>query len=733
MLAPGMNTTWPPHLAASTSAGPADPGTGWRQVSLWCPDWRTAEQVAITHLLPALATAESRGDVTGWWIIRKGPSWRLRLRPARPVVADAVVDSLMNSLLATGHVDHVAEQVYEPETAAFGGPAAMNVAHRLFGDDSRHVLAHLARARTEGLRDHRRELGILLSSRLLRAAGLDWYEQGDVWQRLAAHRAPATLSNPLQQRTINSVGRLLSATGDLPGSPLHHSPTWSVAFEDAGRALADLAHAGHLTRGLRAVLSHQLLFALNRLGVSAADQHLLATSASHHVFQEDHHMTQLPPVHTPASTTRPGAAEASTEDAGAAGPRTAEALTVEADRLRAGLVGYIRSRGTFRTAAVEDAFQTVPRHLFLPGVDLAEAYAPRPVITKLAANGAAISSASSPNLVADMLELLEAAPGHRVLEIGAATGINAALLAEVVGGDGHVVTVEIDQDLADGARAALDRAGYDRVEVHCTDGALGHPGGAPYDRIIVTAGAWDIAAAWWQQLTPGGRLVVPVRLHGSGLTRVLALDHTVDDRTGTDLMVSTSALVCGFVPMRGIDNQPEEVVRLADGVALAVDTADHPDADALAHALAHSTSTQWTGITVRHDEPAAHLDLWLATTDTVTSPVSGICFGRLRVTPAVRDAGIADPAMRWAGAGLYTGDSLVYVTARDDSDDALELGITAHGPDSAMLVRRLRELLEQWATQRPGQPTITATHGPATRGQDGIDVLRDHTRLTVAW
>lgn len=251
---------------------------------------------------------------------------------------------------------------------------------------------------------------------------------------------------------------------------------------------------------MRAVLTHHLLFAFNRLGVSAEHQYVLATAASRAVFGEEL-MSQRPPT-----TTHPGQPS----------PEPDETTVDEPERLRAALVDHIRGRGTFHTTQVENAFRTVPRHLFLPDVDLTEAYAPRPVVTKRAANGTAVSSASSPNLVAEMLELLDVAPGQRILEVGAATGINAALLAELTGPTGQVVTIELDDDLATGAREALTRAGYPQVEVICGDGALGHPAGAPYDRIIVTAGAWDIPAPWWQQLAPDGRLVVPVRLHGSG-------------------------------------------------------------------------------------------------------------------------------------------------------------------------------------------------------------------------
>jgi protein-L-isoaspartate(D-aspartate) O-methyltransferase len=90
------------------------------------------------------------------------------------------------------------------------------------------------------------------------------------------------------------------------------------------------------------------------------------------------------------------------------------------------------------------------------------------------------------------------------------------------------------------------------------DAALGHQEQGPYDRIIVTAEATDITAAWWDQLNPAdGRIVVPLRLHGSGLTRSLGLR-----RTGPHTMVADSAYVCGFVAMRGSGEQAEQQIRL---------------------------------------------------------------------------------------------------------------------------------------------------------------------------
>ncbi|MFB9180528.1 rRNA adenine N-6-methyltransferase family protein [Dactylosporangium sucinum] len=150
------------------------------------------------------------------------------------------------------------------------------------------------------------------------------------------------------------------------------------------------------------------------------------------------------------------------------------------------MADYIKGWDTFRTPQVEAAFRTVPRHLFLPDVPLEVAYGRKPVVTRRAADGTSVSSASSPKLVATMLEQLAVQPGQRVLEIGAATGINAALLAELVGPTGTVVTIELDDDLAASATESLEAAGYPQVEVIYGDGALGHPDHAAYDLIIVT-------------------------------------------------------------------------------------------------------------------------------------------------------------------------------------------------------------------------------------------------------
>lgn len=225
---------------------------------------------------------------------------------------------------------------------------------------------------------------------------------------------------------------------------------------------------------------------------------------------------------------------------------------------RADLVNHLQRQDLATNVAVANALRVVPRHLFLPDEPLDRAYADEAIVTKWSADRMPISSASQPAMVAIMLEQLAVQPGMRVLEIGAGTGYNAALLAELVGPHGQVTTIDIDPDIVEAARQHLASAGFDpqRVQVICGDGVLGWPAGGPYDRIILTVGAWDVAPEWVRQLTTQGRLVLPLALHTVQLSAAL-------DRQGATLL-SSSLRPCGFMRLRGPFAGPERLIALPE-------------------------------------------------------------------------------------------------------------------------------------------------------------------------
>ncbi len=212
------------------------------------------------------------------------------------------------------------------------------------------------------------------------------------------------------------------------------------------------------------------------------------------------------------------------------------------ETLHQAFVDQLKSKGILAAQGIEAAFRAVPRHLFLPDVEPEKVYCDDAIVTKYA-DGMVISSSSQPSLMAIMLEQLQLEPGHRVLEIGAGTGYNAALMAHIVGNSGQVVTIDIDEDIVENARTHLAAAGFDVVQVICADGGLGYPAGAPFDRIILTVSAGDIAPAWLKQLKPGGRLLLPLSLRG--LQVVVAFERAADHLVSSDT-------TCGsFIGLRG--------------------------------------------------------------------------------------------------------------------------------------------------------------------------------------
>ena len=186
---------------------------------------------------------------------------------------------------------------------------------------------------------------------------------------------------------------------------------------------------------------------------------------------------------------------------------------METQALRDGLVTELKAEGYVRSGAVEAALRSVPRHLFIPWRNPEDAYrGTEGAMVDPDTTPETCSTVSQPIAVAMMLEGFDVKPGMRVLEIGAGSGYNAALLAHLIGEHGHIVTVDVEDFLVEKARKQLAAAGFERVEVVCGDGALGYPPHAPYDRIVATVGLPDIPTAWPEQLAPGGKIVVPLHL-----------------------------------------------------------------------------------------------------------------------------------------------------------------------------------------------------------------------------
>jgi thiopeptide-type bacteriocin biosynthesis protein len=164
-----------------------------------------------------------------------------------------------------------------PETHAFGGAQAMTAAHTLFHHDSRQLLTYLHQRLAD-----RREHSLILCSALMRAAALDLNEQGDVWAKVAQHRAEHLTKPPASdphawEEFASDVRRLLLGTARTTGE-------WHTAFENAGTNLRHLRETGKLTRGLRAVIALHVIFHWNRTGLPASTQATLAQAAKETIF-----------------------------------------------------------------------------------------------------------------------------------------------------------------------------------------------------------------------------------------------------------------------------------------------------------------------------------------------------------------------------------------------------------------------------------------------------------------
>ncbi len=494
----------------------------WFAIRIQPADGDTAEHAAATHLGPQLQQAQATGVLAAWWFVRKHPCWRLRLHPgpiATVTELEMAFGTILDSLKEAGLIDRWWPAVYEPEVLAFGGPRAMSIAHNLFHTDSHSILDYVLHQDPAARPEHtlgRRELSVLLCSALFRAAGQEWYEQGDIWDRVARMRPlPSGVPTNRLPDMAEDLRRLMAVDTAqlLETTPLGFAAPWAVGFRDAGSDLADAAHHGALLRGMRDVLAHHVIFHWNRLGLAARTQAILARAARDTVMN--------PPNSLPGARPAEGAVDVVSGVQQRRPVRVRRRRHRSADHRRAGrLAGegnnvidwqsraatyadQLAADGAITDPAWQKAFATTPRHLFVPSYWALDEY-------------------NSPATLIDGTD-----PDQRDTWL--------------------VTSIDIDPELIDQADTSLHAGGY-RPRLHTGDGGAGLADAAPFDRIIATCSVDRIPPAWVDQLTPGGRLVVPLSFGGA----LAVLDKTGDNELGGRI----DPFAVYFMPLRDSADQP---------------------------------------------------------------------------------------------------------------------------------------------------------------------------------
>lgn len=399
----------------------------------------------------------------------------------------------------------------------------------------------------------------------------------------------------------------------------------------------------------------------------------------------------------------------------------------DATELRNALVDQLMTMSMITMPRVEHAFRTVPREEFMPpGTPLDATYdVDRSVATKVDEHGVTISSISAVYIQARMIEQAGVSPAEFVVEIGSG-GANAALLAEVVGPSGRIVSIDIDPDVIEQARARLAAAGYlDRVELVLADGEFDLPVEGSVDHVVVTVGAWDIPPAWWRHLASDGSLVLPLRMNG--VTRSLGMQPVGDH------LESTSAEVCGFVPMQGAGAHTERTFRLPDGhghaLVLRFDSNAPEDLTPLDGVLAYEPEFVWSGVSIAHGTSFADLHLWLAWF------MPGFC---LLAADKEHDLAV-EMVKSWFPFGAVERDSLAILAVRPTGDGSgVEFGARAYGPTASEVGVALCAEVQAWDRQGRGDPAPTVAFWPTgttpVTGPGRTATLpKLHGVLTISW
>jgi protein-L-isoaspartate(D-aspartate) O-methyltransferase len=257
------------------------------------------------------------------------------------------------------------------------------------------------------------------------------------------------------------------------------------------------------------------------------------------------------------------------------------------------------------------------------------------------------------------------------------------------------------------------------VRTLTADAEFGVPELAPFDRIVVTAAAWDIPSAWISQLCLDGRLVVPLRMRG--LTRSVAFD-----RDG-DALVSRDYRLARFVPMRGTGAFAERRVVLRDGVAVQTDDlAVRLDAPALNDALSTPAQELWPGAV--WDFPD-ELELFAA----LNLPR----VASLHASQRLIDEGVLGPAALLGVTILIGKDSFAYRAKRkNESAGQYETGALAHGPRAESLAQQYADVLLRWSDDHRRRGGATIRYRPAGSWSGPLPaaaVVKRHGVVTVTW
>jgi protein-L-isoaspartate(D-aspartate) O-methyltransferase len=298
-------------------------------------------------------------------------------------------------------------------------------------------------------------------------------------------------------------------------------------------------------------------------------------------------------------------------------------------------------------------------------------------------------------------------------------------MQHLTGPAGEVTALDVHSDVVAHAQQRLTAAGYGNVRVLQRDGAAGAPEHGPYDRIIATVSVWDFPAAWWEQLTPDGRIVLPLRWRG--LTRSVALV-----RSGDGALTSESLAVCGFLPMVGQGGELDGFVDDERTFRLYWDADQPVRLEALGKTIGDPAEHLiWTGVEVAGDEDLSPIWLRLSAVDAATC--------RLTVKPEFLAANrMRRPTVPALSPALVEGDSIAYVTLdriQGSERDRFMLGAVGYGPAGGDLAARLTEQIRAWSSARTAEPVIRIY--PAGTPDDDLPpghvIDKPSARLVIAY